>query len=190
MQKRLEKINKHSDELVQFVNDLLDIARIESGRMTMKIQPLDLKTVIEEVSDVLTVLMKEKGIEYAWQTDPGVPEVLADKDQVKRVFINLINNAIKYTPNGKITVGARLAGSEVQVDIADTGCGIPESSQAKIFEEFYRVDSTLNQEIKGTGLGLSLVKNIIEAHRGRIWVKSRVGEGSTFSFTLPVAVPL
>ena len=189
VQKRLEKINKHSDELVQFVNDLLDIARIESGRMTMKIQALDLKTVVEEVSDVLTVLMKEKGIEYVWETDPDVPEVLADKDQVKRVFINLINNAIKYTPNGKIAVKVHRAGSEVQVDIADTGCGIPETALPRIFEEFYRVDSTLNQEIKGTGLGLSLVKNIIEAHKGRIWVKSRVGEGSTFNFTLPFAAP-
>ena len=190
VQKRLEKINKHSDELVQFVNDLLDIARIESGRMTMKMQPLDLKTIVEEVSDVLTVLTKEKGIEYSWQTDEGVPEVLVDKDQIKRVFINLINNAIKYAPNGKIAVRASNAGSEVRVDITDTGCGIPEAALPHIFEEFYRVDSSLNQEIKGTGLGLSLVKNIIEAHKGRIWVTSEVGKGSTFSFTLPFSVPI
>ena len=190
VQKRLEKINKHSDELVQFVNDLLDIARLESGRVTMKLMALDLKTLVEEIADVLSVLMKEKSIEFSCVVPDGIPDALGDRDQIKRVFINLINNAIKYAPQGKITVTVSSTGNEVQVDVADTGCGIPESAVGRIFEEFYRVDSAMNQDIKGTGLGLSLVKNIIEAHKGRIWVKSKVGEGSTFNFTLPVAQPI
>ncbi|MGE5309353.1 MAG: ATP-binding protein [Deltaproteobacteria bacterium] len=189
VQKRLEKINKHSDELVQFVNDLLDISRLESGKTTMKLQALDLKTLVDEVSDVLTVLMKEKGIEFGCLVPENVPDVLGDKEQIKRVFINLINNAIKYSPKGKITVKVIPLGNEVQIDVADTGCGIPENAAGHIFEEFYRVDSAMNQEIKGTGLGLSLVRNIVEAHRGRIWVRSKVGEGSTFSFSLPLAQP-
>jgi signal transduction histidine kinase len=183
--KRLEKINKHSDELVQFVNDLLDISRIESGRASMKFIPFNLKIIIEEVADMLSVQLKEKGIEFSYNIAKDTPEVLMDKDQIKRVFINLINNAIKYTPQGKIKVDLHKLDKDIQVDISDTGCGIPETAQEKIFEEFYRVDSALNQEIKGTGLGLSLVKKIIEAHRGKIWVKSKVGVGSTFSFTLP-----
>jgi signal transduction histidine kinase/Skp family chaperone for outer membrane proteins len=189
-QKRLEKINKHSDELVQFVNDLLDIARLESGTVTMKLIPFEIKTLADEVADMLSVLMKDKSIEFSCSVAEGLPETLGDKDQIKRVFINLINNAIKYSPQGKITVSVKQAADTIQVDVSDTGCGIPENAAARIFEEFYRVDSEMNQEIKGTGLGLSLVKNIIEAHKGKIWVKSKVGEGSTFSFTLPVAKPL
>jgi signal transduction histidine kinase len=186
--KRLEKINKHSDELVQFINELLDISRIESGRVTMKMLPLDLKPLVEEVADLLAVQLKEKSIDFSYDIPAGTPEVLADKDQIKRVFINLINNAVKYTPQGKIRVELHKLEREVLVDISDTGCGIPEGALEKIFEEFYRVDSAMNQEIKGTGLGLSLVKNIIEAHKGKIWVKSKVAAGSTFSFTLPQAI--
>jgi signal transduction histidine kinase len=188
--KRLEKINKHSDELVQFVNDLLDISRLESGKVTMKLVPFELKSLVDEVADILSVLMKEQAIEFSCAAPEGLPDVLGDKDQIKRVFINLINNAIKYSPKGKITVAVMRTADALQVDIADTGCGIPENAVEKIFEEFYRVDSAMNQEIKGTGLGLSLVKNIIEAHKGKIWVRSKVGEGSTFSFTLPIAQPL
>jgi signal transduction histidine kinase len=154
----------------------------------MKMLPQDLKPLVEEVADLLAVQLKEKGIDFSYDIPAGIPEVLADKDQIKRVFINLINNAIKYTPQGKIKVELHKLEQEIQVDISDTGCGIPESALEKIFEEFYRVDSTMNQEIKGTGLGLSLVKNIIEAHKGKIWVKSKVGAGSTFSFTLPQAI--
>jgi len=183
---RLDKINRHSDELVHLVNGLLDIARIESGKVVMKREPLDLKSVIEKVSDLLSMQLKEKQIELS----VGVPEdantISADRNQIERVFINLIGNAIKFTPQkGKITINARKAQNMVQVDIADTGCGIPEEAQEKIFEEFYRVDNPINQETKGTGLGLTLVKNIVEAHNGKIWVKSKLGAGSTFSFTLP-----
>jgi signal transduction histidine kinase len=185
--KRLEKINKHSDELVQFVNDLLDISRIESGKATLKLIPQGLRVILEEISDMLSVLLKEKEISFASELPADLPEVLIDKDQIKRVFINLINNAIKYTPKGKIFVRAMKSENQVQVDISDTGCGIPENALDRIFDEFYRVDSSLNQDVKGTGLGLALVKNIIEAHKGKIWVKSKVGEGSTFSFTLPNA---
>ena len=183
---RLDKINRHSDELVHLVNGLLDIARIESGKVVMKREPLDLKSVIEKVSDLLSMQLKEKQIELS----VGVPEdantISADRNQIERVFINLIGNAIKFTPQkGKITINARKAQNMVQVDIADTGCGIPEEAQEKIFEEFYRVDNPINQETKGTGLGLTLVKNIVEAHNGKIWVKSKLGAGSTFSFTIP-----
>ena len=185
--KRLEKINKHSDELVSFVNDLLDIARIESGRITLKLAPLNLRSMVEEVADMLAVQMKEKQIAFSLEAEAALPEVAADYGQIKRVCINLINNAIKYTPGGSITVRASHKNAGVQVDIIDTGCGIPEDAVNNLFVEFYRVDSTINQEVKGTGLGLAMVKQIIEAHKGKIWVKSKAGAGSTFSFTLPAA---
>ncbi len=185
--KRLEKINKHSDELVQFVNDLLDLSRIESGKVELKLSSLNLKNIVEEVADLLAVQFKEKQIEFS-STSPGdLPEVMADYSQIKRVFINLINNSVKYTPGGKISVHLIKLSKEIQVDVRDTGCGMPEGAMDKLFTEFYRVDSAMNQEIKGTGLGLALVKNIVAAHKGKIWVKSKVGAGTTFSFTLPLA---
>ena len=186
IRERLDKINRHSDELVHLVNDLLDIARIESGRIIMKKEPLDLKGIIEKVADLLSVQLKEREIEFSYNISDDANTISADRSQIERVFINLISNAIKFTPQkGKISVYARKAERDVQVDIADTGCGIPENAQEKIFEEFYRVDNPINQEAKGTGLGLTLVKHIIEAHNGKIWVKSKLNAGSTFSFTIP-----
>jgi two-component system phosphate regulon sensor histidine kinase PhoR len=187
--KRLAKINKHSDELVQFVNDLLDIARIESGRITLKIAPLSLKNIIDEVGDMLTVQMKERQINFSAEIPDNMPEVMADYSQLKRVFINLVNNALKYTPpGGRIVIRVHSTDMGIQVDVTDTGCGIPEDAMDKLFTEFYRVDIAINQEVKGTGLGLAMVKHIIEAHKGRIWVRSKTGFGSTFSFTIPKSV--
>jgi signal transduction histidine kinase len=185
--KRLAKINSHSDELVQFVNDLLDLSRIESGKVELKLAPLNLKAVVDEVADLLAVQFKEKQIEFSCESPVDLPEVMADYSQIKRTFINLINNSIKYTPQGKITVRLARTDKEIQADVQDSGCGMPESAMDKLFTEFYRVDSVMNQEIKGTGLGLAMVKNIVAAHKGKIWVKSKVGSGTTFSFTLPLA---
>jgi len=187
VKQRLEKINVHSDELVQMVNSLLDISRIESGKATMKIEEQDLKTMIANVADLILIQCKSKNIDLGTDVQADIPTVLADRSQIERVFINLLGNAVKFTPqNGKITLSARKKGKEVQVDISDTGVGIPADSLSAIFDEFYRVDNEINQQVKGTGLGLSLVKHIIEAHKGKIWVESLVGKGSTFSFTLPV----
>jgi len=116
-----------------------------------------------------------------------IPAVMADRSQIERVFINLLGNAVKFTPqNGKITVKANRKEGLVQVDISDTGIGIPSDALTKIFDEFYRVENEINQQVKGTGLGLSLVRHIVEAHHGNIWVESSVGKGTTFSFTLPL----
>jgi len=182
---RLEKINRHSDELVHMVNDLLDISRIESGKVDMKIESLDLKTIIEKVGDLLCEQLKAKNISFGANLADHCQKILADRGQIERVFINLVGNALKFTPqNGKININANCANKIIQIDVVDTGFGIPQEAQEHIFEEFYRVDNTINQQVKGTGLGLTLVKHIVEAHQGKIWVKSKLGEGSTFSFTL------
>ncbi|MDD5595464.1 MAG: GAF domain-containing sensor histidine kinase [Candidatus Omnitrophica bacterium] len=183
---RLEKINRHSDELAHLVNDLLDIARIESGKMVMKKEEQDLNKILEHVSDLLSVQFKDRQIHFNIDITKEAHIIFADYSQINRVFINIIGNALKFTPaNGRITVSSQENDGQIQVNITDTGCGIPAEAQNAIFDEFYRVDNSINQEVKGTGLGLSLVKHIVEAHGGKIWVTSKVGQGSTFSFTLP-----
>ncbi|MCX5707003.1 MAG: GAF domain-containing sensor histidine kinase [Candidatus Omnitrophica bacterium] len=184
-QERLEKINRHTDELVHIVNDLLDISRIESGRVIMKLEPIDLRNTVAKVGDLLSGQLKEKNIYLDVIMKPSACSVLADNSQIERVFINLFGNALKFTPaEGKISIQNHKIDKMVQVDVSDTGCGIPKEAQEAIFEEFFRVDNAINQGVKGTGLGLALVKNIIEAHGGKIWVKSKAGSGATFSFTL------
>ncbi|MCK9431084.1 MAG: ATP-binding protein [Candidatus Omnitrophica bacterium] len=185
---RLEKINRHSDELVHMVNDLLDISRIESGKVNMKLESLELKYIADKVADLLSEQLKAKNITFSTNIPDDSRNALADRSQIERVFINLVGNALKFTPeNGKISINAHRSGKIIQIDVSDTGFGIPEDAQGKLFQEFFRVENAINQEVKGTGLGLALVRHIIEAHQGRIWVKSKLSEGSTFSFTLNAA---
>lgn len=185
---RLEKINRHSDELVHMVNDLLDISRIESGKQEIRKETLNLRSIADKINDLFSEQFKTKDITFSSNIPDDCQEILADRGQIERVFTNLVGNALKFTPqNGKIDISASHVNKTIQIDIKDTGFGIPADAQESIFEEFFRVDNTINQEVKGTGLGLTLVKHIIEAHQGSIWVKSKVGEGSTFSFTLNAA---
>jgi len=189
VKERLEKINKHSDSLVELINDLLDIARIESGRVEMKFEKVNLKMLIENMRDLLMPQMREKNITFVTDVAEDLPLILADSKQMERVFINLLSNAIKYTPKGTITVRASGTDQEVSVEVQDTGAGMREEDLPKLFTEFYRVENELNQNIKGTGLGLALVRNIINAHQGTIGVTSKLGAGTTFHFTVPLEPP-
>jgi len=185
---RLEKINRHSDELVHMVNDLLDISRIEAGKVVMKPEDIELKEVVEKINDLLAGQMAAKNINFSHSLSGNSYKVRADRSQLERVFTNLIGNAIKFTPQeGKINVLAKRAEKNIEISVTDNGFGIPENAQEAVFEEFYRVENAVNQEVKGSGLGLTLVKKIVESHGGKIWVKSKLGQGSTFSFTLPAA---
>ena len=187
VKERLEKINQHSNELTQLVNDLLDIARIESGRIEMKFEPLAIASVVESILDLLNQQLREKSTSVNLDLPKDLSKVMADKTQLSRVFINLIGNAIKFVPEkaGRIKISASQGPNSVQVDISDNGIGMSPTDAQRIFEEFYRVDNPINQKVKGSGLGLTLVKNIVQAHSGRIWVDSKLGEGSIFHFTLP-----
>ncbi|MCQ9207984.1 MAG: HAMP domain-containing histidine kinase [Omnitrophica bacterium] len=188
VKERLDKINKHSDSLAKLVNDLLDISRIESGRVEMKLERLNLEDIVEAVADIMAPQMKEKKIKLAIDIPQKISACLADMTQMERVLVNLLGNAIKFTPDeGKISINIKQKKDFLQVDIRDSGIGIAEDDLAKIFEEFYRVDNAINQKVKGTGLGLSLVKQIVEAHKGRIWANAQPDKGTTFSFTIPKA---
>lgn len=182
---RLERMNRHCDELVGLVNNLLDLSRIETGKIKFEFIYQRLDLIISDTLELLSPQIKEKNIKIELNIEREI-SVFVDQIQINRVFINIIGNALKFTPeNGRITIEAKDKNNFIQIDISDTGIGISEKDLIFIFDEFYRVDNPINQKIKGAGLGLSLVKSIIEAHKGEAWVRSKLGEGSTFSFTLP-----
>lgn len=179
---RLEKIDQNVNRLVDMVNMLLDISRIESGKTEIKIAPADIIKLIKDTSDFLSPQMQAKKITFETAL-PDELTVLMDKNLIERVLINLINNSLKFTPEGgKITLTCVKENEHAKISIADTGCGIPKEDMGKLFSEFYR--SQLTKALPGTGLGLSLVKRIIETHKEKIWVESEVGQGTTFFFTL------
>lgn len=188
VKERLAKINTHSDNLVALINNLLDIARIESGKVELKFAVYPVKSLVDNVADLLVPQMKDKELKMTVNVPENIKDVYVDVSQAERIFINLLSNAIKFTPKGgSITIAASpvMEKDFVTFHVMDTGLGVPPQDQAKLFNEFYRVDNEINQNVKGTGLGLTLAKNIVEAHRGKIGLKSQVGIGTTFSFTLP-----
>jgi len=187
VKERIAKINLHSDELIHMVNDLLDIARIEAGKTIMRLEETDIKSVMESAADLIAIQCKNKNVNLALEVPENIPPIMLDRSQIERVFINLLGNAVKFTPaQGTITVRAEADEETLRVGVSDTGIGISKEALTKLFQEFYRVDNEINQQVKGTGLGLSLVKHIVEAHKGTISVESEPNKGSTFSFTLPL----
>jgi len=185
--KRLETIDENVDKLVNMVNTLLDIARIESGKTEVKIAPADIAKSIRDAGEFLSPQMQAKAIKLVLDV-PDTLLVYMDKNLIDQVLINLVGNAIKFTPNGgQIKMGVKSGGNQAVVSITDTGYGIERENLEKIFQEFFRVDNTINVKAKGTGLGLSLAKRIIEIHKEKIWVESEIGKGSTFYFTLNLA---
>jgi len=182
----LKIINEESAGLAGLINDLLDVSRIESGRGFMiKKAPTDVKDIILENVD----LFKSQTDKHTFEVN--VPDDLvkieADKDKIDQVVENLISNARKFSPQGgRITVSVEQAKGELKISVTDTGLGIPGKDLPHIFEKFYRADNASTMAIRGTGLGLGIVKYIVESHGGKISVESKLGKGSTFSFTLPI----
>ncbi|NLE65104.1 MAG: GAF domain-containing sensor histidine kinase [Elusimicrobia bacterium] len=188
VKERLAKINLHSDNLVKLINDLLDIARIESGRVEMRPRLQPLKPLLDNIADLLTPQLGAKNITIKLSIPDDIPAIEIDQGQIERVFINLLSNAIKFTPEkGSISVNVipRPDQEKLTIEVADSGIGIKKEDLGKIFDEFYRAENEINMNVKGTGLGLALVRNIVAAHHGRIWVSSEPGAGTTFHFTLP-----
>jgi len=189
----LKIVKGNTERLNILVNDLLDISRLESGRVTLSPQALDMREVAEDViADMLRRSQEEnKPVALSLDAPKNLPLVFGDAERVRQILNNLVDNAYNYTPeNGTITVQIQsLNGAgEVQVDVKDTGVGIALGDQPRVFERFYRGEHPLVLATPGTGLGLSIVRELVEMHKGRIWVQSAgvSGEGSTFSFTLPV----
>ncbi|MDX1663848.1 MAG: GAF domain-containing protein [Candidatus Promineifilaceae bacterium] len=191
-QRYLDVIKKNAERLKTLVDDLLDISRIETGKTQLKLQPVDIAQLIDDVvrQHVRGRLQEEEqGIEVATEVAPSLPLANADPDQVTRILTNLVDNAMNYTPaGGQVTLRARALGEMIQISVRDTGIGISEEDQKQIFERFYRVEDDRTKDIPGTGLGLSIVRSLVEMHGGELTLSSTPGEGSTFAFTLPLVV--
>ncbi len=190
----LEVVKENTDRLTVLVNDLLDISRIELGRIVLSRQALDLNEIIDQALMDLSLRSREdeKPIKVYKEIDPGLPRVYGDVERVLQILSNLLDNAYHYnTADGHIIVRASLLDDLVQISVIDTGVGIPPEEQSHVFERFYRGESPLILGVSGTGLGLSIVQSLVAMHGGEIWLESSgvLGEGSTFSFTLPVYIP-
>lgn len=180
--KRLVKVDENVNKLMSIVNTLLDISRIESGKLEVKIAPFELTKLIKDVADFLGPQIESKSLKLILDVPKNI-DAYMDKSLIERVLINLINNAIKFTPDkGQIKVSCAKEADKITLAISDTGCGIKKDDLEKVFQEFYRTETTAR--IKGSGLGLSLVKKIIETHKEKIWAESEIEKGTTFHFTL------
>jgi signal transduction histidine kinase len=181
----LKDIYASGQHLLSLINDILDLSKIEAGRMELAPAPFHLPSSVENAVTLLRERAARHGIALHLDLDPRLGELVGDERKVKQVLLNLLSNAVKFTPEGgRITVRAGQRDGRVEISVTDTGIGITPEDQAAIFEEFRQVGSD-ERKREGTGLGLTLAKKFVELHGGRIWVESEPGRGSSFTFTLP-----
>jgi signal transduction histidine kinase len=186
----VEIILDNCRHLVRLLNDLLDLARSDAGRLAIRSRPTQLSPLIEDVVRTMRAQTDAKDQVLTEQIDPELPLVDADADRIRQILVNLVTNAHEYSPErASISVSARVAGAEVQIDVTDNGPGIPAAQAEHIFERFVRGDAGLTQRVGGTGLGLAISKSLVELHGGTIAVDSVVDRGSTFTVRLPLSAP-
>lgn len=193
--KFLSMAERNIYRLTNILNDLLNLSRIESGKMEMNFQELDLKGIIEFVLNSLKFQAENKSIQLKCDIADPLPKVYGDREKIEHILNNLIGNAIKFTSEGgQILIIAKPSPKDenrykkvVSISVQDNGIGIPEEHLNKIFEKFHQVEGSLHRSTSGTGVGLAITKGLVEAHQGKIWVESELGKGSTFTFTLPIS---
>jgi signal transduction histidine kinase len=183
----MERVQFNGHHLLKLINDVLDLAKIEAGQLTLEMAEYSMKDVVEGVLDSVEPLAGEKRIALRGEISADLPLGWGDERRVRQVLLNLVGNAIKFTDAGEVSVRSSAADRLLLVAVKDSGSGISEADQGRIFDEFQQADSSSIRRKGGTGLGLSIAKRIIEMHGGCIWVESTLGEGSTFSFALPIA---
>jgi signal transduction histidine kinase/DNA-binding response OmpR family regulator len=182
----LDVVVSEGERLTKLIDDVLDLAKIEAGKLEWHMETVEVADIVDRASSATSSLFAQKGLAFVRDVAPGLPPVLGDADRLLQVLINLISNAVKFTDAGSVTCRARLEEDGIAVSVIDTGMGIATADQPKVFEKFKQVGDTLTDKPKGTGLGLPICREIVEHHGGRIWVESEPGEGSRFSFVLPV----
>jgi signal transduction histidine kinase/HAMP domain-containing protein len=182
----LQRVAQAADNLLSLINGLLDLAKIEAGKMELNAEEVDMHTVIEEVIELIRPQAEAKGLALEMDVPLAMPAAFADRARVRQVLVNLAANAVKFTERGSVTVAATQADGWITMAVADTGVGISPEAQTYIFDEFRQADSSTTRKYGGTGLGLAISKRLVALHGGRLWVDSTLGQGSTFRFTLPV----
>lgn len=181
----LDVVVSEGERLTKLIDDVLDLAKIEAGKFTWNMESIGMSEVIERALTATSSLFETSKLKLIRKVDPDLPIISGDRDRLIQVVINLISNAVKFTPSGSITVAATMRDGEVVVGVTDSGIGIAASDHQKVFEKFKQVGDTLTDKPRGTGLGLPICREIVEHHGGRIWVESEEGKGSTFWFTVP-----
>ncbi len=185
---RISKIEVETGHLTQMVNELLDLSRIESGTAQLLLDDVDLVRVARSTAERLRMFAERQGLRIELDLPDRVSPVRGDEDRLGQVLVNLIHNAVKFSPDGgEIVVGVRQEANEIRVWVRDPGIGVPRADLARIFERFYKVDRARVRGRGGTGLGLSIARHVVESHGGRIWAESEEGSGSTFALTVPLA---
>jgi signal transduction histidine kinase/signal transduction protein with GAF and PtsI domain len=184
----LDRIQRNGRHLLGLINEVLDLSKIEAGQLVLSLADYSLKNVVETVFTAVEQLAKEKKLAFTLDVASDLPRGHGDERRLTQVMLNLAGNAIKFTDEGEVTIRASAANGSFEVAVRDTGPGISAADQARLFQEFQQADNSITRKKGGTGLGLAISKRIIEMHGGRIWIESVVGQGSTFSFTLPVKV--
>jgi signal transduction histidine kinase len=184
----LERVQQGGRHLLDLINDVLDISKMEAGQLTLSLNDYSMAEVVYTVSTAVEALAAEKGLALKVELAPELPLGRGDERRLAQVLLNLVGNAIKFTEAGAVQIQVTATDGVFTVAVADTGPGIAEAHQQTIFEEFQQADSSSTRLKGGTGLGLAIVKRIVEMHGGRVWVESSLGKGSTFWFTLPVRV--
>jgi signal transduction histidine kinase len=183
----LKDIHASGQHLLSLINDILDLSKIEAGQMELELLDFDLPVAIDNALMLVRERAARRGIELHRTVDKRLGPIQGDERKIRQVLLNLLSNAIKFTPEGgRIEVGAKPVDGSIEVSVTDTGVGIAPEDQEAVFEEFRQVGA-MDKRVEGTGLGLTLSRKFIELHGGRIWVKSQVGVGSTFTFRVPVS---
>jgi signal transduction histidine kinase/DNA-binding response OmpR family regulator len=181
----LEIINKESERLTLLANEILDVVRMESGKVEWHMDTVDMRDVINIAISTMQPSARDKGLSLEAHMPDEISQIKGDRNRLLQVLLNLLSNALKFTSHGRITVGIEETPETIKTYVADTGEGIYPEEKEKIFDEFYRIGDDLTGRPKGSGLGLNISKKIVEAHRGHIWVDSQLGKGSTFFFSIP-----
>jgi signal transduction histidine kinase len=183
----VQDIHVSGRHLLSLINDILDLSKIEAGKLELEPSEFDLPNTIEGTLTLVRERAARHGLQIGFALDQQLGTVVADERKVRQILLNLLSNAVKFTPDGgRIEVRAGLAEGAAQISVSDTGIGIAPEDHAAIFEEFRQVGNDQMRKREGTGLGLTLARKFVELHGGRIWVDSTLGRGSTFTFTLPI----
>jgi len=188
MRNVLERIQTNGKHLLGLINDVLDLSKIEAGQLVLSLNDYSIKDMMQGVYVAVEPLAGNKKLNFKLEVPPDLPPARGDERRLSQVLLNLVGNAIKFTDTGEVAMKASAANGSYTVAVRDTGPGIAEADQAKIFEEFQQSESTHTKAKGGTGLGLAIAKRIVEMHGGRLWVESTLGNGSTFFFTIPLRV--